>query len=287
LKLASRNLRLVSCASIGRDEEHLLLTVEDVAGSTQKVLWWHGAGWPLPNGRFDLAYSVRAVTFRGQREVQIEWLDHRPVSLLEGSISQPESIHLVDYRQVPHPLAVLKQVLSQELVQVWAEGDAARKLTTESVHAVNRQELQPGPTLAIWTAPPGRKELQEALDKVKPARVLLFALHPESEQLGDFLNRLAGMAKHATNHQEGFLNLEKVASATAQTVPAVRKGIDWLASRGLFQIVLVESGTVQLKMGSSESNPAELSRLSRELKELLEEARAFRDYLSRVPELKL
>jgi len=287
LKLASRNLRLVSCSTIGRDEEHLLLTVEDGAGSTQKVLWWHGAGWPLPDGRFDLVYSVRAVTYRGQREVQVEWLDYRPVPLLEVSITQPEPIHLVDYRQVPHPLVVLKQFLAREIVQVWVEGDAARKLTTESVHAVNRQDLQPGPTLAIWTAPPGKKELQEALEKVKPARVLLFALRPESEQIGDFLSRLAGMAKYATNHKEGFLNLEKAAATTAQTVPAVHKGLDWLVSKGLFEIVSIDSGSVQLQLANTVSNPGELARLSRELRELLEETRAFRDYLSRVSELKL
>jgi hypothetical protein len=182
---------------------------------------------------------------------------------------------------------VLKQVLAREILQVWAEGDAARKLTTESVHAVNRQDLQPGPTLAIWTAPPGKKELQEALEKVKPARVLLFALRPESEQIGDFLSRLAGMAKYATHHKEGFLNLEKAAAATAQTVPAVRKGLDLLVSQGLIEIVAIDAGSVKMQLGNTGSNPGELARLSRELRELLEETRAFRDYLSRVSELKL
>jgi hypothetical protein len=77
LTQASRGLKLQNHSPIGRNGEHLQLIVEDEAGSTQKVVWWQGAGWPLPGSSFDLAYTVRASTYRGLRDVQVTWLEAR------------------------------------------------------------------------------------------------------------------------------------------------------------------------------------------------------------------
>ncbi len=79
LTMVSPNHSLAGERIIGRSGDHRLLTVEDATGARQQVVWWQGAGWPLPEGRFDLAYSARASTWRGQRSVQIEWVDVRPV----------------------------------------------------------------------------------------------------------------------------------------------------------------------------------------------------------------
>lgn len=63
LILATHNLRLKSAAGIGRNKEHLKLTVEDEHGIAQTVLWWNGSGEELPDlisragGRFDLAWK--------------------------------------------------------------------------------------------------------------------------------------------------------------------------------------------------------------------------------------
>src|SRR4030066_2075394 len=69
LVLATRNLRLTGYAAVGRNDEHLQLTIEDELGHTQRSIWWQGAGFTLPETPFDLAYSVRASTYRGQRDV--------------------------------------------------------------------------------------------------------------------------------------------------------------------------------------------------------------------------
>lgn len=287
LTLASRNLRLISNSTIGRDEEHRLLTVEDEAGMTQRVLWWHGSGWPLPEGRFDLAYAVRAVTFRGQREVQVEWVDFRPIELPPGSAPKSEDTIVLDYRHIPHPLGVLKQILVQEEVMVWAEGEAVKKLAGENVHALDRLNLSIAQVLAIWTTPPGRSELLAVLETVKPARVIVFAISPESDFPDKFINRLAGLVKYSLYAYQGRLNLEKLAAATAQRVTVVRKGIDWLAGKGFIRITGEEAGIVLIEESESSKVNVETSSLSRELSRLLEEVRAYRDYFSRVPEIKL
>ena len=138
LVLAARGLTLTGYASVGRGEEHLLLTVEDEDERAQRVVWWQGAGNPLPEGRFDLAYSVRASTYRGQRDVQVEWIDARPVSAAAVEVVAPQ-LQVVDYRHEAYPALVLQQLQAVETVQVWCEAPSPGQPAGR-----NRHELQPG-----------------------------------------------------------------------------------------------------------------------------------------------
>jgi single-stranded-DNA-specific exonuclease len=59
LVLASRGLRLVSHAALGRQQEHVILTIVDAGGVSRRVVWWGGSDLVetqgLPQGWFDLA----------------------------------------------------------------------------------------------------------------------------------------------------------------------------------------------------------------------------------------
>ncbi len=127
LTMVSPNHSLAGERIIGRSGDHRLLTVEDATGARQQVVWWQGAGWPLPEGRFDLAYSARASTWRGQRSVQIEWVDVRPVP---GAVIviPPARPAVVDQRRVAQPAAMLEALRAQPGVQVWCEGEARHAL---------------------------------------------------------------------------------------------------------------------------------------------------------------
>src|SRR5690606_37687073 len=83
LTLASRGLSIKSSRTVGRGQEHLQLVLTDDSGTTQRAIWWNGASEDLPQGRFDLAYVARASDYRGQREVQIEWQDARPLEAVD------------------------------------------------------------------------------------------------------------------------------------------------------------------------------------------------------------
>ena len=91
LVFATRNLKLTGYAAVGRAGEHLQLTIEDELGHTQHSIWWQGAGFSLPESKFDLAYSVRASTYRGQRDVQIEWIDYRLAKSQSISIEKSQT----------------------------------------------------------------------------------------------------------------------------------------------------------------------------------------------------
>jgi hypothetical protein len=131
LTLASRGLVLNGYSAIGRNGEHLLLTVEDETGAAQRAIWWQGAGWPLPEGRFDLAYTVRASTYRGQRDVQVEWVDYRLVEQAAPSIQSKRQVtEVVDYRAETHPLPILQHLAAEGNLQVWCEARSLEKLAS-------------------------------------------------------------------------------------------------------------------------------------------------------------
>jgi single-stranded-DNA-specific exonuclease len=77
VQVATYDLHIVEDAVIGRNGEHRRLVVADEQGTQQTVLWWQSAGQALPEGRFDLAYALRARDYRGEMQLQVEWLGAR------------------------------------------------------------------------------------------------------------------------------------------------------------------------------------------------------------------
>jgi single-stranded-DNA-specific exonuclease len=276
LTLATKGLSLASHTPIGRNGEHLQLIVEDGAGNTQKVLWWRGAGEPLPEERFDLAYTVRASDYRGQRDVQAEWIDARlierpPVSLRPAA----PTVEVVDHRRELRPRKVLEQLQAREEVQVWAEADVKAK-----VEGWDRRELTETKTLAVWTAPPGPAEWQDGLAKASPEKVVLFGIDPALDDLKPFLKRLAGLAKHALKVNQGRVSISTLAAATAQRESTVWAGLAWLTARGHLAVASAGDDEVQLTAGAGKAD-ADLPRVTAHLKALLGETAAYRAYFAR------
>ncbi|MDY6875897.1 MAG: single-stranded-DNA-specific exonuclease RecJ [Chloroflexota bacterium] len=276
LVLATSGLLLISHTAIGRGGEHLRLTVEDGEGTRQKVIWWQGAGWPLPEGRFDLAYVVRASDYRGQRDVQVEWLDARPVEEPAATLcpSVP-AIEVVDYRRQPAPRRTLKKLRAQKDVQVWGEAEARAEIAGQ-----DRYELGPSEVLVIWTTPPGPAELQAVLKKVAPETVYLFGIPPGLDRPEEFLKRLAGLTRHALNSNQGRARISTLAAATAQREATVRTGLAWLEARGHLIVLDADNDEIHLAAGHQTASD-DLPRIAAQLQALLEETAAYRAHFAR------
>ena len=278
LVLAVRNVALTSEAIIGRTGEHRRLTVEDAKERAQTVFWWQGAGWPLPEGRFDLAVTVRANDYRGAAEVQVEWVDARLLEPAVAEIPAAPPVEIRDYRAAINPGALLRAVAGEGDVVVWAEGNGPA-----GVEAQSRVQLAPARRLVVWTAPPGPRELRAALELVEPEEVIWFAQDPGLDEPGALLQRLGAGIKHALRSREGVVNLEEAAAATAQRISTVRAGIEWLAAQG--QVVVMDRGDVawRLVQGGGEVD-AEAARRARDrLQALLDETAAYRAHVRHAP----
>jgi len=276
LTLVSKRLSLKSHTPVGRTGEHLQLIVEDEEGTAQRVVWWQGAGWPLPQQRFDLAYVVRASTYRGQRDVQVEWVDARPIEELVLSVVEGPAFEIVDYRREPNPRKVLERLRAREDAQVWSEAKARAKVAGR-----DRYELSPSKVLIVWTTPPGLTEWRTVLEKVSPTTIYLFGIDPGLDHPETFLKRLAGLTRYALSSNQGRANLSTLAAATAQREATVRQGIAWLAARGHVVVLGEEDDEIQLAEGSQAADPKGFQKPLGSLKTLLKETAAYRAHFAR------
>jgi len=275
LTLVSQGLSLKSHSPVGRSGEHLQLIVEDAQGTAQKVIWWR-ADRSLPQGQFDLAYAVRASDYRGQRELQMEWVDAHPVEVaVVAPGPEAPAVDVVDCRQDPDPHRLLERLRAQEDVQIWSEAGARAEVAGH-----DRYELSPSRALVIWTTPPGPAELQAALDRVSPERVYLFGIDPGLDDPEEFLKRLAGLVHRALSSRQGWANVSTLAAATAQRETTLRVGIAWFVARGQLVVMGEEGDAVHLAVGRQTAS-ADLHRVAARLKALLEETAAYRAYFTR------
>jgi len=291
LTFASKDLVLKGSSAVGRNGEHRRLILEDEAGFSQTVMWWNGSSWPLPDGKFDLAYSVRAGDHRSQGEVRVEWVEARPAEETVLTI-QTRPVTVMDYRGQPQPAVLLKDI-QEEGLQVWCEGEARAKLAELGMDLRDRYALSTCQALAIWTTPPGGRELRAALEQVTPDRVYLFGVDPGSSNMESFLTRLVGLVKYALKAKAGRVRITELAAATAQKEAAVRKGLEWMATRGYVQF-LEEDGQIVMReavptetVGTRSGGEGEgmgrrdENEITRELEGILEESAAYRAHFGR------
>ena len=272
LIFASRDVQLKAIAKIGKAGEHLRLNIEDEGGNTESVLWWNGTDEELPETgtKLDIAYSLRAGTYRGERQLSLEFVDFRVVGEKVVEVKK-ERIEVVDLRQNLEHLSSLS-------VQRFAEGNDKDKLG-----GTDRYHLQPSAELAIYTPPPGPGEFKTILEQVKPQKIYLVTQNPPTEKTEEFLKRLAGMAKFVVAKKDGKTKISELAAATAQREISVRVGLEWLAAGGHVTIAPYgddagEEDAILLSTGSGEGNEYVRKELYVAVKGLLEETGAYRTH---------
>jgi len=273
VRLATRDVHIVNHSLIGKTREHRRLLVVDASGLEQTVLWWQGGIWSVPQGTFDLAYTVRATDFQGKRQVQVEWLDARTreAPLIVVTTERPK-IEIVDCRGDRAPARRLQELRAEGDLLVWAEG-----LKKGEQPGVDRRNLSLTPRLAIWTLPPGPEELREVMEKTSPSIVYFFGMGTGLDRPSAFLKRLAGLVKYALRELGGQLQLSTVAALLGHRVVTVRKGIEWLVAKGQVRLVAESEDAIILMRDSGEVR-SDLGVVQAQLAALLEETAAYRDY---------
>ena len=268
LTFASRGITLKSIAEVGKTKEHLRLAVEDENGNVQSILWWGGAGEELPETgtQIDIAYSVRASTFRGEKQVNATFEEFRIVESKAIEIKE-RRLEIRDWRLESGKWKELENVLT------WAEG-------ADKAKGKSRYELHPADELVIYTTPASPADLRAVLEIVKPNIVHVIGVSPAKEKTDEFLARLAGMAKFAINNKGGKVSVNELAVATTQRVNAVRVGLEWLSAGGHVTAV-PEEDAVLLSAGNGEANQYLQKELFVAVRGILDETTAFRDYFSR------
>ena len=269
LTLATRDVKLKSVSTLGKAKEHLSLKVEDESGNTQSILWWSGAGEELPEtgSKFDIAYSLRASTFRGQKQVALQFEEFRITEEKLVEV-QKQKLEIEDLRL---NVSTFERFNVETLI--WAEGKDKAK-------GKSRFDLTKSDELVIYTSPPSLADLRVALEVVKPKKVYVFGVSPISQKADEFLSQLAGMAKYAINNKGGKVSIKELVVATAQRESVIRIGLEWLAAGG-HVAVSGEGEAVLLSTGNGEVNQYAQKELYVAVKGILQEIVAYREYFAR------
>ena len=261
---ALRDLALKNHTSLGRGGDHLRLTVEDRDGNTARLIWWNGGGQALPVGRFDVAFVPRMTDYKGERQLQIEWIDWR---LTEGAVEVAGlPFRIVDQRG--DTTTTLDQLRAEHPdLQIYGDPE------------FSRLKLTRGSALAIWTIPPGPTELAAAVAAVEPAAIYLFDRDPALDDSEVFLRRFLGLLKHALTAKGGVVHVPTCAALMAHREATIRAALEWIESMGVIVITAVHGADVTLGTGGTggTADQAQTERMTR----LLAETAAYRAHYRR------
>jgi hypothetical protein len=181
-------------------------------------------------------------------------------------------IEVVDLRDETEPLVKLNKLQGLEQLVVWGEAEAKVKLA-----CLDRFSIYPAESLAIWTIPPGPTEIQAVLRKVKPTRVYLFGSNPGMDEPEAFLKRLVGLLKSRIKSSHGIVSLSSLAASTAQTIPTVISGLEWLDDHGHIRLVSIDEDEAKIDSGPKKKKE-DTRTSSSHLNSMLTESAAFRRY---------
>jgi single-stranded-DNA-specific exonuclease len=271
----AEGMQIIKSRSIGKLSEHLLIDVVNPLGDANRFIWWNGSGLPLPEGRFDLAYSARASNYRGEDQVSLEWIDYRQredeIDLQRENV-KPTLVN-VDLRRSTSPLEEIRSIAASPDTLVWAEGS-----NLPETPRVDRLALRPCLNLVIWSVPPNRELLIALLGHTKPEKVYWCLVTPPEHQLRSFLPRLAGLVKTTltTGHTE--LDLSILASSVAVAESTVALALRWLAARGDITLHQPTNNRITAELDGS-VNLAQQKKLEKALSSVFNELQAFTHYL--------
>ena len=268
-------MQVIKSRAVGKLSEHLLVDVEDTMGNPNRFIWWNGSGLPLPEGRFDLAYTPRASNYRGEDQVSLEWVDYRLRNAEfedRGEETKPSLVN-IDLRQSASPLEEIRSIADSQDVLVWAEGSSMPGFPCS-----NRFALRPCSDLVIWSVPPNMELLTAILEHTKPEKVYWCLVSPPEHQLRTFLPRLSTLVKTTLTPGRAELDLPILASLVAAVESTVEIAIRWLAARGDITLHQKSRGRVAAELGGS-ADPSQQKALEAALLSVFTELQAFTQYL--------
>ncbi len=282
---AARDIAVEQQRTFGRKGEHREMQIADRAGNTQRLTWWRGAEIDLPEARLDVAFNIKTTTYRGETGLSIEWLDFREAEIPLAEVAAPvEQVEIIDWRRESE--ATLAKVtledfqarlISSPALIVWADGAA-----TPPYPALRRYDLHKAETLVIWSAPCGWRELTNAIERVKPRVVILCAQPAREDRLEPFLKRLTGLLKHDIDRRAGRVDVQRLAAALGHRLSTTRKGIEWLEAAAQIRVLDWSEAHLTLARGDRPQSE-ETATIESELKVLLAETAAWRQYYRRMP----
>lgn len=258
--------------TIGRDGNHRKITFTDSQGDTNTLLWWNSADQIIPDMPLDIAYSLELSTYRNQPQIQSTLLHLRQSPESPVYLPKQTQIQLVDLRKKEDLLSEISRYSSSARTIIWAE----YKIPTE-FHSVPRSDLSRHDRLIVWTTPPSRLVLKQAVNKVSPTEIIIAGVSSPIYSLEGFIKALLGLLKHLKRTGKPY-DPTRFSQALACPEDVLEVGLEWIQCHGEHN--LAEFNADLLPSASSISQPG-FSEVDKKLKHLLREVNAYRSYFTK------
>ncbi len=272
----TRQVELHNSLIFGRDDNHRKVTVEDAEGNLLTLTWWSGAAESLPEGVFDIAYTLQSTAYGGAKSMEATWIDARPVLTAETIQAERHPLVIVDLRQ---PTLDVAEIDTEVPYCFYREGSASRE-----IEGVDRLGVAHAPQLVLYSAPPSLSVLRSLMESCQPHTLILhLQIDLKEDQREYFMQQLAGMVKHALRSLDGWLLLARLSAALNQRDVCVLKGLELLEAAGQIRIINDNDEGIQIGTDSRQTQPDQVRQTQHELDFLLKETAAFRAHLRNAP----
>lgn len=256
---------------IGRNGSHQKLNLTDPNGDQQEFLWWNSADLPIPDMPVDIGYSLEISTYQDRPQIQATLLHLRQSPETPVYLPAQTPYQLLDLRMEDDPLSAVAKLHQPSQSIIWAEDRSPAGLTSYP-----RGELSKRDTLIIWTSPPNKLALSQAVKKVSPTQIVLVGVDPSISSLDDFIQALLGLLKHLKKSGKPF-DCSRFAEVLALPEDVIEVGINWIHLQGAFNLEGIKQGLITAGPGHNLPGFPEADRL---LKYMLREILAYRSYFN-------
>jgi len=302
----SRRLTIINERRMGKDGAHRRLTVAEPGrdNAQQQVVWFNSGDAEIPIGPIDLVYTLSINEYRGQRNLQLMYVDMRA--------AMADGVDAAGVGEAQEPLLAAGELRIHDLrgqtvnpgdppgpdaAQWYAEGVT---LPTKVATAINTEPDQPkqilfaprtaithdpSRPLVIWNAPPSPTLLHWLVETSGARELYLLDQDTTDDTLDGVLKRVAGMCKYALSH-ERLVHMEAMAARIGTSEAVIHRSLLWLEQRGLISLLEWDPAdapedSVRIGPGAGQRHDEETELLQARLYEELAEVRARRRFYRR------
>lgn len=285
-QFVSYGVQVAAEQRMGREGQHRKLFIQAADAGERAprlpVVWFGGGDAELPVGPLDLVYTLNVNEYRGERTLQLMYVDARRAA---GEPAQPVAAGQGGQRVV-HDLrgaAIDLAALPGPDAATWYAEGGRLESSAPGVAYAPRSRVAPAADrpLVLWSAPPSAELLRWLVTASAATEIYLVARPTHDDGWHAVLRQAAAMCKYALG-RDGAIDVGRMAARLGLTEAVIRHSLLWQEASGLVRVFdWLDGDRALIAPGSGVADNDRVVVLQEELEALLAEVRAFRQFVRR------
>lgn len=286
-------LRVMNYKTIGQNNNHLKIFLQDKDENLYDAVWWQNSSFPFDIGDIvNIAFCLKLNNFGGKNYIQFEIKDIRledinKVPLKKEEDKEDYQVKWLDHRAKINPENFLANFIktSGESFLVYAEFPETRLICEKDDYlknlVIDRNSVKPTENLLFFDMPPDLNVFSKIIKNSNP-RVIHFAAKkiPALNSL-DLLKKISGMFKYAYSNKNGEIVPDDICAKLGISLKILLSLIKTLESAEVLKIKFLSRDIIRFDfIGSSDVQKIITTEEYKNLSDLLNTALGFYKKLS-------